>query len=79
MDLNILFILREERYEGENNPEAIHVVDQYTLENSCPEIIKKEREEALKMAGGDVLHSGVITIDVSLHMVRQILLREKKL
>jgi hypothetical protein len=42
MDVHVLFAQREERYDGEYAPEALTLVDSFTLEETALEIIEKE-------------------------------------
>ena len=42
MDVYVLFAQREERYEGEYAPEALTLVDSFTLEETSLEVVEEE-------------------------------------
>lgn len=69
MKLYIIFGLRTEQYPGQNAPEALEVIDEYTLEDDCPDFLSMQMEH--HGSTGEFSHLRVFTFDVSDEEIRE--------
>lgn len=71
MDLRVLFIVRNESYEGENAPEALLVVDEFTYADMDPAYWERLKREALEKIKNEVQGAAEVVITVDQQAIRE--------